>query len=734
MPQTTTLSAIGVTCLSGGCVLFVCFIAFEISLRKQSTNIAPRCSARPVTTIQNGFAQEFLPDHVQHRCGGNWIKWVMSLDYTTLLKGVPGTGTRQGGLSGSMLHVTLDSIVLLRFHALGRKLTMLATLLCLGLLLPLYLTTPQQQWLEIPNENCTSASTQCSNFTLKPYYHSNLYKKTTLGNVPNLFYVAENQNYFKMNESDPYEVPQDTFIFRLRASVLVVWLVTIYAFYLLQEEWIQMVLLRRIWYLQQRRGETINSESNDQQEKEDQHACEEQQLEQEWYKGLLLSAPKINERITSDSNNTGEKDNKEEHLYARHAWIPHPEQPDTVPNVEPYSILIGPLEYTKLRQRRQRQEDEEMASSQLQLMLQDMVQTLERALPQEPGYSSPICAITAVPCAKRIGPVWRQWYATATKMRRLLLIQSVRNQLRGQDNVDRNYLRQVFGVLLDDQQIEQAQKSMGPEQMGVYSRELAQAASNFCPYGCFEGQIRDASLSKLEEFESLQKEQVEDAKLELQQRQREFMCQQITLFEEEEGEFDEEMRGLMTSKNIDSEWESTLTNGVNRLQQSRKRFVRSNFSTNGLDEAKKQEEDDTIEMMDLTAKPLSAVGIIASPRSGNLRLRQSRRSLLFKMNQIFYQAKHVSIDLYHKYNSISAWRELARGCSRAWTKEECFVVVTFTSRHAAAAARSVTKNVQDIPIPPLADAGSGKLLPFRYFCRPVTVTINNLQKVARLYT
>ena len=141
MPQTTTLSAIGVTCLSGGCVLFVCFIAFEIALRKQNSNIAPRCSARPVTTIQNGFAQEFLPDHVQHRCGGNWIKWVMSLDYTTLLKGVPGTGTRQGGLSGSMLHVTLDSIVLLRFHALGRKLTMLATLLCLGLLLPLYLTT-----------------------------------------------------------------------------------------------------------------------------------------------------------------------------------------------------------------------------------------------------------------------------------------------------------------------------------------------------------------------------------------------------------------------------------------------------------------------------------------------------------------------------------------------------------------------------------------------------------------
>ena len=34
----------------------------------------------------------------------------------TVLKGVPGTGTRKNGMEGSMLKVNLDGIVLLRFH------------------------------------------------------------------------------------------------------------------------------------------------------------------------------------------------------------------------------------------------------------------------------------------------------------------------------------------------------------------------------------------------------------------------------------------------------------------------------------------------------------------------------------------------------------------------------------------------------------------------------------------
>jgi hypothetical protein len=55
---------------------------------------------------------------VQYRGGPmfGWIPWTLSLSYDQLLNGVPGTGTRKGGMEGSLLKVNLDGIILLRFH------------------------------------------------------------------------------------------------------------------------------------------------------------------------------------------------------------------------------------------------------------------------------------------------------------------------------------------------------------------------------------------------------------------------------------------------------------------------------------------------------------------------------------------------------------------------------------------------------------------------------------------
>lgn len=46
-----------------------------------------------------------------------WIPWVLSLSYRTMLEGIPGTGTREGGMEGLLLKVNLDAIVLIRFHS-----------------------------------------------------------------------------------------------------------------------------------------------------------------------------------------------------------------------------------------------------------------------------------------------------------------------------------------------------------------------------------------------------------------------------------------------------------------------------------------------------------------------------------------------------------------------------------------------------------------------------------------
>jgi hypothetical protein len=71
-----------------------------------------------------------------------------------------------------------------------------------------------------------------------------------------------------------------------------------------------------------------------------------------------------------------------------------------------------------------------------------------------------------------------------------------------------------------------------------------------------------------------------------------------------------------------------------------------------------------------------------------------------------------------------------------------YAVVTFTSRQAAIAARQCLadgsglgnwKAVEDIPIPPLADAVPYNLWSTRGLCRPVTLSINENQKACRRY-
>ena len=62
--------------------------------------------------------EEEMYTHPQDR--GNpflgWIPWTLHLSYDRMLRGIPGTGTRGGGMGGKLLGVNLDAIVLLRYH------------------------------------------------------------------------------------------------------------------------------------------------------------------------------------------------------------------------------------------------------------------------------------------------------------------------------------------------------------------------------------------------------------------------------------------------------------------------------------------------------------------------------------------------------------------------------------------------------------------------------------------
>ena len=113
-----TLNSIAITLAGGAGVFSVTLAMFGCAVVKRSTFVAARCEARPRNVIYNPDPS----DKCQAR--GNtpfgWLKWAMRLTYDTMLSGVPGTGTRQGGLKGALLKVNLDGIVLLRFHHLAQ--------------------------------------------------------------------------------------------------------------------------------------------------------------------------------------------------------------------------------------------------------------------------------------------------------------------------------------------------------------------------------------------------------------------------------------------------------------------------------------------------------------------------------------------------------------------------------------------------------------------------------------
>lgn len=77
---------------------------------------------------------------------------------------------------------------------------------------------------------------------------------------------------------------------------------------------------------------------------------------------------------------------------------------------------------------------------------------------------------------------------------------------------------------------------------------------------------------------------------------------------------------------------------------------------------------------------------------------------------------------------------------RTVVAESTYAVVTFTSRQAAIAARQCIADgsgldrwtaVEEIPIPPLADAAPFNFWSCRGLCRPVTLTISDSQKIIR---
>ena len=386
--------------------------------------------------------------HVQDRGSPfwGWIPWSMSLTYDTMLKGVPGTGTRRGGLDGSMLKVTMDGIVLLRFHALGRKIALFASCLCIVILLPLYYTAQCSGNYDPALEpSCNATNYNLTNFD-----------QTTLANVP-----SANRQLLERGRNG--------IVGRLYGTSLCFAILVLYVLYLLNQEWQYLLAMRRVYYLEadvwgDRRRELKNTllyedmskpHHKQQQTHDNRHAHFDFEEDDTDPKKEETKETERNGKFASRPPPVVD-DGEKEHLVDRDPWIPHPEQRDLIPNVSLYSVLVGGL--PSLPEEVLNELDVEMAtlhsqsqgSSALENTPHDAVKDLSKrktidwqleltttlfdhCVPNQPGFSSSVAAVTIIPGAKAISDAWKKWYAAASKLRRLRFIRKQIRKLREYD-------------------------------------------------------------------------------------------------------------------------------------------------------------------------------------------------------------------------------------------------------------------------------------------------------------
>jgi hypothetical protein len=285
--MSVTLEQLGVTLLLGVGVTTASFVLFAGALQLRITHIAPRCEARPRNVIHNPDPQ---CDPRQRR--GNpfllgWLFWLQRLSYQTLIEGVPGTGTRKNGLSGHLLNVNLDSILLLRFHALGLRVAWFAMIIYCAIALPIYKTS---RCFQNPFGEPTDLAFNCTDSS---QYNLTKYDQLTLANIP------------PVNEAEAFDGSKTGVYLRLYVIVLCSYLVCWYTSYEMYKEWIDLLAMRRVYY-----------------------------LEYDHWKGRR-------EELKETMNSVESPDSPDDpHLHHREVWIPHPEQRDTPPNIGTRHTLI----------------------------------------------------------------------------------------------------------------------------------------------------------------------------------------------------------------------------------------------------------------------------------------------------------------------------------------------------------------------------------------------------------
>lgn len=110
----------------------------------------------------------------------------------------------------------------------------------------------------------------------------------------------------------------------------------------------------------------------------------------------------------------------------------HPEYRDTVPNISLYSVLFR-LPFLS------GDDDASCASnSDVGRQLRLAIEFFDKVVPNQPGFSSSIAALTILPDVQRLSMAWKKWFRCAGKVRRLNFIRKRLDKLREEQKSKNN--------------------------------------------------------------------------------------------------------------------------------------------------------------------------------------------------------------------------------------------------------------------------------------------------------
>ena len=371
---------------------------------------APTPSSPITTTTTNRHPQDrgnpFL----------GWIPWTLHLSYDRMLRGIPGTGTRSRGLEGKLLGVNLDAIVLFRYHALCLRVTVVACMLCIGIILPMNITACEEGKCNngLTNYGRTTIANVVSNFRVDDDSNSNSTQTTTTttDDQPQGFW-----NIFWTNQSTLH-------LLRLYAIAICTWYITYFTLNNIKREWRENLVLRRVYYLEadhysNRMAELERTVYNHPGGGADEETWDDDDSDEE-EENAATRRNTVGKDVASHRRTTKKKN--------REPWIPHPEHRDTVPSIELYSVLVGglpslPDEVVNSKDMQTALGFSKRASIDWQLAVATTF--FDHCVPNQPGFSSSVVAVTILPGAPELAKAWRKWYSAAAALRRLRFIRQV---------------------------------------------------------------------------------------------------------------------------------------------------------------------------------------------------------------------------------------------------------------------------------------------------------------------